>query len=46
MADTAAYYDAAYIVAGVLYAAYTASVIVRRRRVRARLAALLRGGAH
>lgn len=44
MADTAAYYCAAYIVAGALYVAYTVSVIVRRRSVRARLAALARGG--
>lgn len=43
MADTASYYYAAYIVAGVLYAGYTVSLIVRRRSVRARLAALQRG---
>jgi hypothetical protein len=43
MIDTSSYYHAAYVVAGVLYVAYAASLIVRRRRVRARLAALGRG---
>ena len=43
MADTAAYYHAAYLVAGVLYVAYAVSLIVRRRRTSARLAALQRG---
>ncbi|HET7189656.1 MAG TPA: hypothetical protein VFI52_16000 [Gemmatimonadaceae bacterium] len=42
MADTAGYYHAAYIVAGVLYVLYTVSLVVRRRTVRARLAALAR----
>ncbi|HEY2065899.1 MAG TPA: hypothetical protein VGG84_08050 [Gemmatimonadaceae bacterium] len=42
MADTASYYHAAYIVAAILYVAYGASLIVRRRQVRARLAALQR----
>jgi hypothetical protein len=40
MAETSAYYHAAYIVAGVLYVAYVVSLVARRRRVRARLAAL------
>jgi hypothetical protein len=42
MADTAGYYHAAYIVAGVLYVLYTVSLVVRRRTVQARLAALAR----
>lgn len=42
MADTAGYYHAAYIVAGVLYVLYTVSLVVRRRAVQARLAALAR----
>ena len=42
MADTAGYYHAAYIVAGVLYVLYTVSLVVRRRKVQARLAALAR----
>jgi hypothetical protein len=46
MADTAGYYHAAYIVAGVLYALYTVSLVSRRRRARARLAALERGALH
>jgi hypothetical protein len=41
--DTSAYYHAAYVVAGVLYVAYAASLVIRRRRVQARLAALERG---
>jgi hypothetical protein len=40
MADTASFYHAAYVVAGVLYVLYAASLIVRRRAVRARLDAL------
>jgi hypothetical protein len=40
MADTAAYYHAAYIVAGVLYVLYAVSLVVRRRKARARLAVL------
>jgi hypothetical protein len=40
MADTASFYHAAYIVASVLYVLYTASLVVRRRAVRARLDAL------
>ena len=40
MAETASYFQAAYIVAGVLYVLYGASLVVRRRAVRARLAAL------
>ncbi len=43
MADTAGYYHAAYIVAGVLYALYVVSLVSRRRAVRERLAALARG---
>jgi hypothetical protein len=43
MADTAAYYHAAYIVGGVLYILYTVSLMSRRRRVHDRLAALERG---
>jgi hypothetical protein len=43
MADTAGYYHAAYIVAGVLYVLYAASLASRRRKVRDRLAALERG---
>ena len=43
MADTGAYYHAAYLVAGVLYVLYTASLVSRRRKVRDRLAALGRG---
>lgn len=46
MAETAGYYHAAYIVAGVLYVLYAASLVSRRRRVRARLAALERGDLH
>ncbi len=45
MADTGAYYHAAYIVAGVLYVLYTVSLVARRRTVRARLAAIERGDA-
>ena len=37
MAETTGYYQAAYVVAGVLYLAYAVSLIVRRRRVRRRL---------
>jgi hypothetical protein len=40
MADTAGYYHAAYIVAGVLYVLYATSLASRRRNVRRRLAAL------
>jgi hypothetical protein len=43
MAQTAGYFHAAYIVAGVLYVLYTASLIVRRRRVLRRLGALRHG---
>jgi hypothetical protein len=43
MADTTAYYHAAYIVAGVLYVLYAASLVWRRRTVRNRLAALENG---
>ena len=43
MADTASYFQAAYIVAGVLYLLYAASLVLRRRAVRARLATLDRG---
>jgi hypothetical protein len=43
MADTAGYYHAAYIVAGVLYVLYAVSLAARRRTVRDRLAALERG---
>jgi hypothetical protein len=43
MVDSAAYYHAAYTTAGVLYLLYALSLIVRRRRVRARLTALERG---
>jgi hypothetical protein len=46
MADTGAYYHAAYIVAGVLYLLYAASLIVRRRAVRDRLARGGHGDAH
>lgn len=45
MADTAAYYHAAYLVAGVLYVLYVLSLVSRRRAVHARLAALERGDA-
>jgi hypothetical protein len=44
MADTGAYYLAAYVVAGVLYVLYALSLVSRRRRVAARLAALEREG--
>ena len=37
MAQTAGFYHAAYIVAGVLYVLYTVSLVVRRRRVLQRL---------
>ena len=37
MADTASYYHAAYTVAAVLYAAYAASLLIRRRNVQRRL---------
>lgn len=40
MADTAGYYHAAYVVAGVLYLLYAVSLVARRRSVRARLDAL------
>ena len=40
MAQTAGYFHAAYIVAGALYVLYTMSLVVRRHRVLARLAAL------
>ncbi len=43
MAQTAGYFHAAYIVAGTLYVLYTASLVVRRRRVLQRIAALERG---
>ena len=43
MIDTTSYYHAAYIVAAVLYVSYGVSLVVRRRRVLARLAALERG---
>lgn len=42
MAETAGYFHAAYIVAGALYVLYTVSLVVRRRRVLARLDALER----
>ena len=45
MAETASYFQAAYVVAGVLYLLYGASLIARRRAVRQRLAALDRGNA-
>ena len=45
MADTAGYYHAAYIVAGVLYLLYAASLITRRRTIRHRLARLGDGDA-
>ncbi len=45
MAQTAGFYHAAYIVAGVLYVLYTASLVVRRRRVLRRLDALNRASA-
>ena len=40
MADTAGYFQAAYVVAGLLYLLYALSLITRRRSVLARLAAL------
>ena len=40
MADTAAYYHAAYVVAAALYTAYTIGLVKRRRRVLRRLAEL------
>jgi hypothetical protein len=43
MVDTAGYYHAAYIVAGVLYVLYALSLASRRRKVRDRLAALDHG---
>ncbi len=46
MADTAGYYHAAYIVAGVLYVLYVVSLAARGRAVRDRLAALERGADH
>jgi hypothetical protein len=36
MPDNAIYYQAAYVVAGVVYAAYVVSLVVRARRVRRR----------
>jgi hypothetical protein len=45
MADTAVYYHAAYIVAGMLYVLYAASLVARRRKVRARLEGLRDGDA-
>ena len=44
MAQTAGYYHAAYVVAGTLYLLYAVSLVVRRRRVLARIAALERSG--
>ncbi len=44
MAETGGYFHAAYLVAGVLYLLYAASLLVRRRTVLARLAALERAG--
>jgi len=43
MAETSGYFHAAYIVAGTLYVLYTVSLVVRRRRVLQRIAALERG---
>jgi hypothetical protein len=43
MAQTAGYFHAAYIVAGALYVLYTVSLVMRRRRVLARLDELERG---
>lgn len=43
MADTASYFQAAYVVAGALYLLYGASLVARRRAVRKRHAALDRG---
>ncbi len=43
MAQTAGYFHAAYIVAGTVYVLYTLSLVVRRRRVLQRIAALQRG---
>lgn len=43
MAQTAGYFHAAYIVAGTLYVLYTVSLVMRRRRVLQRIAALQRG---
>lgn len=40
MADTGAYFTAAYIVAAALYVAYAVSLVSRRRRVLRRLAEL------
>lgn len=37
MPDNAVYYHAAYVAAAVIYAAYTASVLVRTARARRRL---------
>ena len=42
MALTGAYFHAAYVVGAVLYVAYAASLVSRRRRVLRRLAALER----
>ncbi|HEX2677523.1 MAG TPA: hypothetical protein VHM19_12805 [Polyangiales bacterium] len=42
MAETAGYFRAAYVVAGVLYVLYTVSLVVRRRRVLQRLDAIER----
>ena len=44
MADTASYYYAAYIVAGVLFVLYAVSLVVRRRRVGRRMGEIERGG--
>ena len=43
MADTASYYYAAYIVAGVLFVLYAVSLVVRRGRVGRRSAEIERG---
>lgn len=40
MAETSGYFQAAYLVAGVLYVGYVVSLFARRRATRARLAAL------
>ena len=44
MAETSGYFQAAYIVAGVLYVGYVLSLLARRRAARARLAAMSHAG--
>jgi hypothetical protein len=41
--DNAIYYQLAYVAAAVIYVGYALSIVVRRRRLRARMDALTQG---